>query len=73
MRIFNEVWCSYSIPSKIFTQAVYIPKKIKSDEKNSSYHPDTDGGRMDGQMDGRMDGQGESSTPPSPSTSVRGV
>ena len=32
----------------------------KSDQKNSSYHPDTDGGRTDG----RTDEQGESSIPP---------
>ena len=29
---------------------------MKSDEKNSSYHPDTDGRRTDGQTDGRTGG-----------------
>ena len=31
--------------------------KLKSDEKNSSYHPDTDGGRTDGRTDWRTDGR----------------
>ena len=34
MRIFNEVQCPYSIPSKIFAQVMHMPKKLKSDEKN---------------------------------------
>ena len=38
----------------------YVKKKLKSDEKNQSYHPDTDGGRTDG----RMDEHGESSIRP---------
>ena len=29
MRIFNEVWRSYSIPSKIFTQVIHIQKQIE--------------------------------------------
>ena len=37
MHIFNDVWYPHLIPSQ-------------SDEKNLSYHPDTEGGRMDGQM-----------------------
>ena len=60
MHIFNEARCSYSIPSKIFTKVMHISKKMKSDEKNSSYHPDTNGGRTDGQTDRRTDRQGES-------------
>ena len=35
-------WCMYQ-------------KKLKSGEKNSSYHPDTDGGRTDRQTNGRTD------------------
>ena len=52
MHIFNEVWCSYSIPSKILTQVTYTKQKLKSDEKNSSYHLDIDGGRTDRWTDG---------------------
>ena len=45
-------------------------QKLKSDEKNSSYHPDIDG---DGQTDGRTHEQGESSTqtPPPPPPQLR--
>ena len=63
MLIFNPIQDLY--PSDTFV------KKLKSDEKNSSYHLDTDGGRTDGQTDGRTDEQGESSIPLS--TSLRGV
>ena len=59
MYTFNEVRCSYSIPYKIFTQVIHIPIKLKSNEKNSSSHPDTDGGWTDG----RTEEQGESSIP----------
>ena len=55
MHIFNEVWCSYTIPSKILTQVTYTKQKLKSDEKNSSYHLDIDGGRTDGWTDGQTD------------------
>ena len=55
MRIFNEIWGSYSIPSKILIQMTYIAYIIeihwkqlklssghlKSTESNSSYRPDT--------------------------------
>ena len=63
MRIFNDVWNSYSIPSKNFTQVIYMPAKIEirwKELKLSSGHRQ----RMGGQADGRMDEQGESSTPP---------
>ena len=62
MRIINEVWNSYSIPSKNFTQVIYMPAKIEirwKELKLSSGHRQ----RMGGQADGRMDEQGESSTP----------
>ena len=52
MVIFNPMQDLH--PSDTYT------KKSKSNEKNSSYHPDTDGGRTDG----RTDEQGESSVPP---------
>ena len=29
MRIFNEVWCLSSIPSKIFTQVIHKPIKVE--------------------------------------------
>ena len=57
MHIFNEVWCSNSIPSKILTQVTYNKQKLKSDEKNSSYHLDIDGGRTDRWTDGKTDRQ----------------
>ena len=63
MCIFNEVWNSYSIPSKIFTQVIYMPAKIEipwKELKLSSGHRQW----MGGQADGRMDEQGESSTSP---------
>ena len=59
MHIFNEVWCSYSIPSKILTQVTYTKQKLKSDEKNSNYHLDIDGGQTDRRTDGQTDGQKE--------------
>ena len=50
MHIFNEVQRSYSIPSKIFTQVIHLPKnEIRWKEfKLSPGHR-----RTDGQTDGR--------------------
>ena len=59
MLIFNPIQDLH--PGNTYT------KKMKSKEKNSSYHPDTDGGQMGGRTDGRSDEQGESSIPPSTS------
>ena len=54
MHIFNEVWCSYPIPSKIFTQVIHIQKNL-SPMKGIQVIiriPTVDG-RTDGQTDGR--------------------
>ena len=64
MHIFNEVWCSYSIPSKILTQhASYIYQtkvEIRWKEfKLSSGHRRWTDGRMDRRPDRQTDGQKE--------------
>ena len=58
MLIFNPIQDLH--PSDTYTE-----KKLKSDEKNFSYHLDTNRGRMDGQTDGRTDGQTDEQGVPS--------